>query len=326
VTRTASSFIRFGSFEHFYYQRKFEELRQLADFVIQRYFPACLQHENPYQALLIQVCERNAEMIAHWQAVGFMHGVMNTDNMSILGLTIDYGPYGFLDGFDAGHICNHSDDQGRYAYSMQPRIGEWNCFALGQALVPLIGDVEMAQQALAAYAEAFGRAYPARLRAKLGLQDEQPDDPALFDALFEALHASRVDFTLFFRMLAGVHRSDAQADGPVRDLFIDRAAADAWLARYRQRLAMDARNDAERAAAMHRVNPLYILRNHLAEIAIRQARGENADGMPAGAPDFSEVRRLAEVLSDPYTERAGLEAYAAPPPAWASRLSISCSS
>ena len=333
VMRMAPSFVRFGHFEYFAHFNQHDALKTLADYVIDRYEPAIADQVpadqrtgQVYANWLASVARSTAQLMAQWQAVGFCHGVMNTDNMSILGLTIDYGPYGFLDGFDAGHICNHSDDQGRYAYSMQPRIGEWNCFALGQALMPLIGDVELAQQALAAYAEAFADAYPARLRAKLGLQDEQPDDPALFDALFEALHASRVDFTLFFRALAGVHRSDAQADGPVRDLFIDREAADAWLARYRQRLTGEARADAERAAAMHRVNPLYILRNHLAEIAIRRARGENADGMPAGAPDFSEVRRLAEVLSDPYTERAGLEAYAAPPPAWASRLSISCSS
>ena len=333
VMRMAPSFVRFGHFEYFAHFNQHDALKTLADYVIDRYAPAIAEQApaaqrtgQVYANWLASVARSTAQMIAHWQAVGFCHGVMNTDNMSILGLTIDYGPFGFLDGFDAGHICNHSDDQGRYAYSMQPRIGEWNCFALGQALMPLIGDVELAQQALAAYADAFSRAYPARLRAKLGLEREAPDDTALFDALFEALHASRVDFTLFFRALAGIHRSDAQGDGPVRDLFIDREAADAWLARYRQRLAMEARGDAERAIAMNRVNPLYVLRNHLAEIAIRRARGENAEGVPAGAPDFSEVGRLAEALSDPYTERAGLEAYAAPPPAWASRLSISCSS
>jgi uncharacterized protein YdiU (UPF0061 family) len=251
---------------------------------------------------------------------------MNTDNMSILGLTIDYGPFGFLDGFDAGHICNHSDGQGRYAYSMQPRIGEWNCYALGQALMPLIGDVDLAQQALAGYSDEFAKVYPRLLADKLGLIELRPDDGALFDALFEAMHASRADVTLVFRRLAEVRSADAGNDSRVRDLFIDRGAADAWLTRYRDRLSTEGLVDGHRAVMMNRVNPLYVLRNHLAEIAIRRAQGQDDEGRPLGERDMSEVDRLLDVLSRPFEERPGLERYATHPPAWATRLSVSCSS
>jgi uncharacterized protein YdiU (UPF0061 family) len=333
VMRMAPSFVRFGHFEYFAHFDQHAALRTLADYIIDRYEPELAQRApagqrdgSIYADWLASIARSTAQLIARWQAVGFCHGVMNTDNMSILGLTIDYGPFGFLDGFDANHICNHSDDQGRYAYSMQPRIGEWNCYALGQALMPLIGDVDQAQQALAAYSETFASAWASLQQDKLGLRQTRPDDAALFDALFQALHASRTDFTLFFRALAQVNAADRNQDDRVRDLFIDREAADAWLAQYRARLTIEPRPDAERAAAMNAVNPLYVLRNHLAEIAIRRARGETADGTPSGPPDYSEVARLAQVLAQPFDERPGLEAYAAAPPLWASKLSVSCSS
>ena len=333
VMRVSPSFVRFGNFEYFAHFNQHQTLRVLADYVIDRYepeiaarWPAATRTGASYAALLENVARRTASLMAQWQSVGFCHGVMNTDNMSILGLTIDYGPFGFLDGFDAGHICNHSDGQGRYAYSMQPRIGEWNCFALGQALMPLIGDVDLAQQALAAYSDEFSKAYPRLLADKLGLRDLRPDDGDLFDALFEAMHASRADFTLFFRRLAGVRCADAAHDAPVRDLFIDRAAADAWLARYRVRLGTEGLGDALRADIMNRVNPLYVLRNHLAEIAIRRAQGQDDEGRSVGEPDMSEVDQLLDVLSRPFEERPGFERYATHPPAWATRLSVSCSS
>ena len=333
VTRLAPTFVRFGHFEYFAHFDQHDALRVLADYVIDRYeptvsalAPAGQRDGSVYAAWLESVSRSTARMIAHWQSVGFCHGVMNTDNMSILGLTIDYGPFGFLDGFDAGHICNHSDGQGRYAYSMQPRIGEWNCFALGQALMPLIGDVDLAQQALAGYADEFAKTYPRLLADNLGLAELCPEDGELFDALFEAMHASHADFTLVFRRLAGVRCADASHDAPVRDLFIDRTAADAWLARYRARLNTQVFTDAHRAEIMNRVNPLYVLRNHLAEIAIRRAEGQDDEGRPVGERDMSEVDRLLDVLSKPFEERPGLESYATHPPAWATRLSVSCSS
>jgi len=191
VTRMAPTFLRFGSFEHWYYNDRKDELKTLADYLITHFYPALRDAPHPYQALLAEVARRTAELIAQWQAVGFMHGVMNTDNMSMLGLTIDYGPFGFMEAFDANHICNHSDRQGRYAYRMQPQIGQWNCFALGQALLPLIGEVEDAQAALAAYQPAFDARLDALLHAKLGLRAQPHEDSALFDALFSSLAQRR---------------------------------------------------------------------------------------------------------------------------------------
>jgi len=325
VTRLSPSFVRFGTFEHFYARGDSASLQRLADYVIAKFHPALAGQPDPYLGLLDEVIARTAGLIAQWQAVGFCHGVMNTDNMSILGLTIDYGPFGFLDAFDADHVCNHSDDSGRYRYAMQPRIAEWNCWCLAQALMPLIvargHDAQDARALLGQWEARYQAAQLAAWRAKLGLAQAQGDDGALVDALFERLQADRVDFTRFFRALSRLRSGAASAAGgddaaACRDLVIDRAAFDAWLARYRARLALEARPDGERAAAMDRVNPKYVLRNHLAEIAIRQAH----------AGDGSEVARLLKVLQHPYDEQPGHEAYAALPPDWASALQVSCSS
>jgi serine/tyrosine/threonine adenylyltransferase len=334
ATRLAPTWIRFGTFEYFYYFDQHDRLRQLADFVIEHYFPQLRDAPAPYAALLHEVTERTARLIARWQSVGFCHGVMNTDNMSILGITIDYGPFGFLDAFDANHICNHSDHSGRYSYAAQPAVAEWNCYALAQAMLPLIGEVDAAQQALAAFRPAFAAEFATVMRAKLGLQTEQPGDDALLQRLFQALHANRADFTLFFRRLAGVRSADAAGDAPVRDLFIDRDAADRWLEDYRARLRADtvaspagtADSDALRAQRMNRANPKYVLRNHLAEIAIRLARGEAADGTRTGVRDFGEVERLLQVLAHPFDEQPQHDAYARLPPSWSSTLEVSCSS
>jgi uncharacterized protein YdiU (UPF0061 family) len=349
VTRMSPSFVRFGNFEHFYYSGRHAELRTLADYVIERFYPALLAEPQPYAALLREVTERTARLVAHWQAVGFCHGVMNTDNMSILGLTIDYGPFGFIDGFAANHVCNHSDSGGRYSYANQPAVGEWNCYCLGQALLPLLGSVDEAQAVLSAYRPAFADEFARQLRAKLGLLESRDDDEALFNRMFAILDAGRVDFTLFFRGLSQVSRADASADHACRDLFVDRAAFDGWVADYRARLHAESREDAARAQAMNRVNPKFVLRNHLAEIAIQAARGSDeaqrlgiggVGGEPGeaalagssgfgsrrGAQDFGEVERLLSVLSRPYDEQPEFDAYAAPAPDWASALEVSCSS
>ena len=316
VTRMSPSFLRFGNFEHFYYAGRHQELKALADYLIDRFYPDLRDEPQPYAALLREVAERTARMIAHWQALGFCHGVMNTDNMSMLGLTIDYGPFGFVDGFAAHHVCNHSDHEGRYSYANQPAIGEWNCYCLGQALLPLLESVDQAQAALSAYRPAFSAEFERRLREKLGLAEPHDADESLFSRLFGMLDAGRVDFTRFFRGLSGVRRGDASGDGACRDLFVDRAAFDGWVADYRARLLAQARDDAARAAAMNRANPKFVLRNHLAETAIRRAQSR----------DFSEVERLLAVLSRPYDEQPGMDAYADLPPDWASGLEVSCSS
>jgi len=316
VVRMAQSFVRFGSFEHWFYRHKNDELKILADYVIERFYPALLAADNPYQALLAEVTRRTAHMIAHWQAVGFMHGVMNTDNMSILGLTLDYGPFGFMEAFDAQHICNHTDQQGRYSYANQPQVGHWNCYALGQALLPLIGEVEATEAALAVYQPAFDAKMDELLHAKLGLTTQTDADQPLFDAMFALMQANSIDFTLFFRRLSGLHAADAGADEPLRDLFLDRPAFDSWAARYRARLQAENSDDTARRLAMDQVNPKYVLRNYLAQTAIEKAQNK----------DFSEVERLLSVLQRPYDEQPEHEQYAALPPDWASHLEVSCSS
>ncbi|HJW54214.1 MAG TPA: YdiU family protein [Burkholderiaceae bacterium] len=316
ATRMAPSFVRFGSFEHWFYGGGKAELKALADHVIDRFLPELRETANPYQALLTEATRRTAHMIAQWQAVGFMHGVMNTDNMSILGLTIDYGPFGFMEAFNANHICNHTDQQGRYAYSTQPHIGLWNCHALGQALLPLIGEVDVVRAALAVYQPEFTAKMDALLHEKIGLQAYHPEDDKLLEALFRILQDSHVDFTLFFRRLCDLQTDNPSADTPLRDLFIDRAAFDAWAYQYRERLRQENSRDSPRRLAMQRINPKYVLRNYLAQVAIEKAQDK----------DFSEVAHLLKVLEKPFDEQPEQAKYADLPPDWASELEVSCSS
>jgi uncharacterized protein YdiU (UPF0061 family) len=234
--------------------------------------------------------------------------------MSILGLTIDYGPFGFLDGFDANHICNHSDEQGRYAYGRQPAVMQWNLFRLAEALLPLIGEVEAAEAALEPFKAVYAEAIDDALRARLGLASKQPGDQELIDSLFGLLQANRADYTIFFRRLCDF--DDVSDRTPARDLFLDRERFDRWAVDYRTRLGQDARDPAARRVAMRAVNPKYVLRNHLAETAIERARQR----------DYSEVERLASLLRNPFDEQPGMERYAELPPDWAGGLEVSCSS
>lgn len=316
VTRTAPSFIRFGSFEHWYYHQQPNELQQLADFVIHHHYPQVLEAENPYQALLQEVATKTAHTIAQWQSVGFMHGVLNTDNMSILGLTLDYGPFGFMDGFDPAHICNHSDHQGRYAYQMQPRIGQWNCHALAQALLPLIGDIASTEQALSHYAVEYEAHYHQLMQKKFGLTTSQPDDDALFADYLNLMASTRTDFTLAFRNLSQIQLTPCHKDENLRNLFADRASLDLWIQRYRVRLEQENSVDTVRHANMNLANPKYVLRNYLAQQAIEKAEQK----------DFSEIERLLTILATPYAEHSEFEQYAQLPPDWADQLSVSCSS
>ncbi len=327
VTRVAPSFIRFGHFEHFAHHADAghpERLRALADFVNEHHFPACREAPQPYAALLEQVAQRTAVLMAHWQAIGFCHGVMNTDNMSILGLTIDYGPFGFLDAFDPGHICNHSDHQGRYAWARQPNVGFWNLHALGQALLPLIEDSDQALAAIETYKTMFADALLGHWRAKLGLQSAEATDRELADDLLRLMAADACDFTITFRRLAAFDAACGAVNASVRDLFVDRDAFNGWAERYTARLQRDdggassLEADAQRALRMNRVNPKFVLRNHLVDAAIRQAR----------AGDFSEVVRLQNVLARPFDEHSEDDTlrYAGFPPEWAKTIEVSCSS
>jgi serine/tyrosine/threonine adenylyltransferase len=316
VTRVAPSFIRFGHFEHFSSREQYGELKQLADHVIDRFYPQLRGTDkfagNEYAAFLEQVSERTAALVAQWQAVGFCHGVMNTDNMSILGLTIDYGPFQFLDAFDPNHICNHSDTQGRYAYNRQPNVAYWNVFALGQALLPLIGDQELALAALESYKIVFPRELEARMRAKLGLSDAQPGDRELIEGVLQLLAQDRVDYTIFWRRLSR-HVAGDGAEA-VRDLFLQREAFDAWLLQYQERLAQSQSGLA--ADLMLKTNPKYVLRNHLGELAIRAAKLRDSSG----------VRDLLAVVQSPFEEHPQHEDKAGFPPDWATHIEISCSS
>lgn len=316
TTRLAASFVRFGSFEHWFYNRDHATLKILADYVIDAFYPELQSEANPYQAFLREVTRRTAHMVAQWQAVGFMHGVMNTDNMSILGLTIDYGPFGFMEAFDANHICNHTDQQGRYSYSMQPQIAQWNCYALGQALLPLVGSVDDVHAALSGYKTEYENKLDELLHAKLGLMTKHADDEKLFDAMFLLMQNSHADFTLFFRRLGNLQLENPTVDEPLRDLFIDRPAFDAWAYQYRQRLRDEYSNDQQRKLAMDKINPKFILRNYLAQIAIEKAQNK----------DFSEIERLRKVLERPFDEQPENAHYADLPPDWASHLEVSCSS
>ncbi|MBC8118214.1 MAG: YdiU family protein [Burkholderiaceae bacterium] len=326
VMRMSPSFIRFGSFEYFYWTQQHDALRQLADYVIARFYPECAAAEQPYLALLEQVARRTAQLVAQWQGVGFCHGVLNTDNMSILGATIDYGPFAFMDAFDAGYICNHSDVNGRYAYNMQPQIAHWNLYALGQALVALTEDVDGTKTAIDSYLDTYSQAIDRVFRAKLGLATAHPDDATLVSGVLDLLQASHTDWTIFWRALSRLEINDDAEGNPVRDLMIDRPAFDAWAERYRARLSTEGSIDAERAQRMNRANPKYVLRNHLAETAIRQARGDSGAAAVTLQHDFSEVARLLKVLERPYDEQPEFEAYAQQPPDWARSLELSCSS
>ena len=310
LTRIAPSHLRFGSFEVFHYRDDAAAVAKLADYAIGRFFPelSVLEGAAKYAAFLREVVERTARLIAQWQSVGFAHGVLNTDNMSILGLTLDYGPYGFLDAYEPGFICNHTDELGRYAFDRQPGIGLWNCKALSVALGTLVPPAE-AEAALAAYEPAYRERAVALLRAKLGLREQRADDVQLAIDFLELLAAQRADYTNAFRALAG-------GEAALAAQFSEPAALQPWLERYRQRVAAEGGPSTERSAAMRRVNPKFVLRNYLAQQAIAAAE----------AGDFAEIARLHEVLRRPFDEQPEREAYAAAPPDWASGISVSCSS
>jgi serine/tyrosine/threonine adenylyltransferase len=316
LTRLSPSHVRFGSFEVFYHRGQHEQIATLADYVIARHFPHLAGDADKHRLFLDEVTRRTARLMAQWQAVGFSHGVMNTDNMSILGLTFDYGPFGFMESYDPGYICNHSDPRGRYAYDQQPQIGLWNLGRLAQALSPLI-PVEDIVAVLDGYAPAYHQHYVSLMGAKLGLSKNLEADIHLIGSLLEMMRASQVDYTNLFRSLGDFDSSADAANAPLRDQFIDRAAFDAWSAAYRARLQHEPGTDGERKTRMDAVNPKYILRNYLAQNAIEKAEKQR---------DFSEIDRLLSLLAKPFDEQPEMETYAAAPPDWARQIEVSCSS
>jgi hypothetical protein len=312
MVRLAPSHVRFGSFEFFHYHNLPQVAQQLADYILQLHYAELLASAQPYAALFQEVVTRTAQLMAQWQAVGFAHGVMNTDNMSILGLTIDYGPFGFVDEYDAGYICNHSDHTGRYAFGAQPQVAFWNLACLAQALSALVPQDDLID-GLNSYQSTFAAAYHQLMRGKLGLTDAHPDAVELTIKLLETLQANRVDYTRFFRALA---RFDEAKNDELRDMFINPLDFDEWAVGYRELLRAAPSGAAQRRAQMLASNPKYILRNYLAQNAIARAE----------AGDYTEIERLMDLLRRPFDEQPEREEYAALPPEWSKRLEISCSS
>ena len=315
LVRMAPSHVRFGTFEIFYYRKQHEQLKVLADYVIGHHYPHLVGVTDMYAHFFNEVVERTAVLIAQWQAVGWAHGVMNTDNMSILGLTLDYGPFGFMDEYDPGFICNHSDHNGRYAFNQQPYIGLWNLSCLAQALLPLAGK-EALKAGLDRYQELYQQKYLRLMRAKLGLKEVRSEDDGLIREWLGLLEESRADYTIAFRELGVFSSEEGTANERVRDHAVNREHFDEWAVRYRERLRAENSRDEDRCTQMNRVNPKYVLRNYLAQIAIEKAQQK----------DFSEIDRLFTLLQDPFDDQPGMESYAAAPPNWGKHLSVSCSS
>jgi protein adenylyltransferase len=310
LTRVAASHIRVGTFQFFAARGDTDGVRRLADHAIGRHYPELAKAERPYHALLDAVIARQADLVARWLLVGFIHGVMNTDNTSISGETIDYGPCAFMDEYNPATVFSSIDEMGRYAYGNQPRIALWNLTRLAECLLPLFSDdkdkaIEQAQFALGEFAEKFTSAYHAGLRAKIGLFTKAEGDEALVQDLLDAMTKNQADFTNTFRRL-GDAALDADNDEPVRGLFIDPTMFDEWAARWRQRTALEPQTPAERREAMHRVNPAFIPRNHRVEAVIQAAMNDD---------NYAPFEELLTVLSKPFEDQPGFAAYAEPPEA-----------
>lgn len=311
LMRLAQSHMRFGHFEHFYYRRDNEKVQLLADFAIRHYWPHLQEEQDKYAIWFRDVVARTASLIAGWQTVGFAHGVMNTDNMSIMGLTLDYGPFGFLDDYNPQFICNHSDHQGRYSFDNQPAVALWNLQRLAQTLSPFIA-VDALNDALDSYQRVLLAEYGKRMRQKLGFYTEQNNDNDLLNELFALMAREGSDYTRTFRMLSQTEQNSPSS--PLRDEFIDRAAFDSWFSRYRARIQTEQVTDDERQLQMKSVNPAVVLRNWLAQRAINDAQ----------KGDMEELHRLHDVLRNPFNDRD--DDYSRRPPEWGKRLEVSCSS
>ena len=301
VMRVAPTHIRFGHFELFASRGQTVQVKQLADFVIEHHFPN-LKGADIYVDWLTQVVKRTAVMIASWQAQGFAHGVMNTDNMSILGLTIDYGPFGFLEAYNAQFICNHSDHEGRYAFDQQPGIGLWNLTRLLEALASLI-NAKQTKNILKTYEQELIKTYSSLMRQKFGLTQKDEGDHQLINQFLNLLQAHKKDYTNSFRNLSNL------------DQFSEDEAFSSWAEQYHKRISQE--DISNRAELMNAVNPKFILRNYLAEEAIRQTQDQQK---------YSKISTLFDLLSAPFDEHIGFEKYAQKTPKWAQGLSVSCSS
>jgi uncharacterized protein YdiU (UPF0061 family) len=311
VLRLSPSWIRFGSFEYFFHTHRHDQLEHLADFLLRESFPQFAGEEDSYLKMFGEIVKRTAHTIAHWQSVGFNHGVMNTDNMSAIGLTIDYGPFAFMDTFESGYICNHTDTQGRYSYDNQPRIGYWNLERLAHALSPLVTETKLKTEL-----EKYGGYFTARLmellRAKLGLERADEHDSDLFRSLFTVLENGRVDMTPFFRSLSR-YEGDRKA---LLALTLAPNQLSEWCDRYDKRLELNTASTQMRQEKMLRTNPKYTLKNYILQQAI--------DASERG--DFSLVNDLLTIAQNPYDEHPDFEHFSLPTPHEFKNLKLSCSS
>ena len=302
VTRVAESHIRFGHFEYFSSLGQNENVKKLANFVIKHYMPNVKQGD--YLGMLREVTQSTAVMIARWQAQGFSHGVMNTDNMSILGLTIDYGPFSFMEAYDPGFICNHSDTQGRYSFERQPSVALWNLHRLADTLKTLIEE-EQLKEALSMYEKILVKEYSLLMRNKFGLAVQDESDNAIINNFLELLYTHKKDYHQSIRRLSNDDQSSLGK------------AFDPWFKDYHKRLKIETEDPNQRRALMNEVNPKYILRNYLAEVAIRRAEDHN---------EYAEIDSLFKLLRAPFAEHEGYESYDSETPEWAQNLELSCSS
>ena len=314
VLRVTPCHIRFGHFEHLYYTRQHDALKVLADYCLERYFPECLAAEKPYLAMYSEVVKRSAALVAKWQAYGFVHAVLNTDNMSLIGETFDYGPYTFMDSYKPDLVANGNDHQGRYAFANQPSIIQWNLSCLGQALLPLIERDDVVA-VLDHYAEQYKQAELAEFRKRLGLQLDNEGDDELVMSLLKLFALYSVDMNRFFRCLSDFDGSD-EAVAALMTLTQVPSGLSEWLLAYEQRLELEVASFPIRRAQMRAVNPEYILRNYMAEEAIRAA----TEG------DFTVVHDLLMLLRTPMDESSEFSRYSTAPPTWAGGISLTCSS
>lgn len=313
LLRVARSHIRFGHFEFAYHSKDKTLSETLARYVIEQHYPCLAPNPQGYADMFKLICEATARMIVHWQTQGFAHGVMNTDNMSIIGDTFDFGPFGFMDRFRSAYICNHSDHQGRYAFDRQPAIAHWNLSVLAQSLTPLL-DNDALTAGLQAYSTTFNEGFMQRMREKLGWTNaESADDSQIFETL-QMLQACRLDYSDFFRRLSYI--DSAQGLAELRDHSVDMARFDLWAEQYKKRASQEDGSAEQRSTSMQKVNPQRILRNHLAQAAIEAAE----------QGDYSVVKRLHDGLSNPFKQQPQYEDLAGLPPEGSEGLEISCSS
>ena len=308
LARTAKTHIRFGNFEYFHYNKKPEHVKVLADFCIDSYPAYFTKAKNIYEEFFRSVVKQTAVMIAQWQACGFNHGVMNTDNMSILGETFDYGPYGFMEDYLPTYVCNHSDHQGRYAFKNQPYIGLWNCSALGHALSSLISE-EAQGEILQTYEEIFQNTLAKLFREKLGLKQDKSEDAALIQGLLDIMESEKLDYTNTFRNLTQALTNKITPE-------LDSDVAKSWIVSFQERQTAEGLSLDKKVISMNQVNPKFILRNYMAQEAIDAAENN----------DFSILETLIIILTKPFKEHKEYQNFANKSPAWAKDLEISCSS